>query len=497
MNDPSKDEPQMETENQKPEELDIAKTEAPAVESEVKSPSVSRPKLLLAKSARLKDKLIAHKKLFAIVAVALIIVIGGTIAMLSQSNSQKQTADQNSSDKVVTKVSATVSYIEGAVELKDGSEYTEISTNTILAEGDAIRTAGATSRATIALENGSFARLNGDTEIILTSLNSDEIVIMQNNGHVYSRVSPSIEGTYTIETNNGTYTALGTAFKTTTTGDEESVEVYESKVTEGTSDKTIAEGEKLLVKIAADTTKNGTITPLDIEAIKTDSFVKWCRDEDEKIDDFKDHLGFLKDISSPELSLTSPSNGSTITVDSTDSSSSVVFKGKTEVGATLTVQSVSVSGSAPIPVTVAADGSFESDSVAGIIGTSKYEVISKDKTGNKSVVSISVIFKNKSLTAATEIIVSYAGYIDGKYQVTWSTTSSYIDGDGFKVVWNTSGSPVYPGSDAQFVGPDERQTGLYLAAKSTETKYYVKVCRYSDGACDNYSNQITVTVPAE
>jgi hypothetical protein len=344
--------------------------------------------------------------------------------------------------------------------------------------------------------------LNGDTEVTLTAIREAEVVIMQQNGQVYSRVSPSSDGTYTVETNEGSFVALGTAFKTTSGGDEESVEVYDSSVEESTSDKNVEQGKKLYLKNVQDTSKENKIEDLDIDVVKADAFVKWCRDEDEKTDEFKDKLGFLSDITTPELNITSPANNSTVTVDADATSGSTIFKGKTEVGATLTIQSLSVSGSEPITVTVGPDGSFQSDTVTGIIGASKFEVIAKDAGGNKNKQTITITFKKKSTATTYPITLSYGGFIDGKYQVGWTTSSSFTEGDGFKVVWNTSGDPTYPTSGtkagAAFYENEDEIAALSLdASPDNDLKYYVRVCRITGSECDNYSNTISITVPKE
>ena len=355
----------------------------------------------------LKSKLFGSKKRIAMSAAVLLVVIGVGGYFYIKSSSPSTEVANNSEE--VTQITATVSYIEGTVERKDGETYALLKVNDILKEGDVVRTAGATSRATLALSNGSFARLNGDTEIVLTAMRSNEVVIMQNNGQVYSRVSPTANAAYTVETNVGTYAAQGTAFMTTSGGDEESVEVYESQVKENTSDKTVNQGEKLYIKNVQDTEKEGDVVPLDIEEVKKDEFVSWCRSEDEKLEAFKDKLGFLSDVKAPALSISSPANSTVISVDSSATKGSVAFKGKTDAGATVTIQAKSVSGSKPVEVEVGEDGSFESDEIDGIVGANTFEVVAMDEAGNKAKKSITVTFKKPTSTNTTGISLSKVG----------------------------------------------------------------------------------------
>ncbi len=448
----------------------------------------------VSKSASLKDKLFGNKRLLAIggTTLLLLVAVGGYV--FTRSGGDGDTGESNVA-RQSQPITASISYVEGSVDKKVGESYEPLKVDDALAEGDVIRTSGVASRATIALENGSFTRLGGDTEVAITSLRSDEVVITQDNGLVYSRVSPSSGGNYVVETSTSTFKALGTAFKTTTGGDEESVEVYDSKVEEATTKKEVNQGEKLYVKNTQDTAKEGTVEALDIELVKADSFVNWNRTEDEKIDEFKDKLGFLKDVTVPELTLTAPANGSTVTVSSSSNSGSVVFKGKTEVGATVTVQSLSTAGATPVGIEVGADGSFESGAISGPVGTAKFEVIAKDTAGNKNKLLVSVTFKKQTVANTAGITLSYGGLIEGNYRFAWTTGTGFEDASGFKVVWNKTGSPVFGTDTAQYISdPSERQAGIPKTELQMGATYYVKVCRYTGSGCDTYSNQVSFTV---
>lgn len=63
--------------------------------------------------------------------------------------------------------------------------------------------------------------------------------------------------------------------------------------------------------------------------------------------------------------------------------------------------------------------------------------------------------------------------------------------NGYKLVWNTTGNPVYPGDSAAFHGASAT-SGSISGSPGT---YYVRVCMYKDGACPIYSNQVQVTLP--
>jgi len=63
---------------------------------------------------------------------------------------------------------------------------------------------------------------------------------------------------------------------------------------------------------------------------------------------------------------------------------------------------------------------------------------------------------------------------------------------GFKVVKNTTGSPVYPGDAYHYLSdPDARSDEWTGLADGT---YYFRVCEYLGGSCGVYSNQVAVTI---
>jgi hypothetical protein len=62
---------------------------------------------------------------------------------------------------------------------------------------------------------------------------------------------------------------------------------------------------------------------------------------------------------------------------------------------------------------------------------------------------------------------------------------------GYKLVWATSPGPAYPGSSATFY--DKNSTTGYISGSSGT--YYVRICMYYEGGCQNYSNEVTITLP--
>jgi len=84
---------------------------------------------------------------------------------------------------------------------------------------------------------------------------------------------------------------------------------------------------------------------------------------------------------------------------------------------------------------------------------------------------------------------------NGKAVLTWSLVGMGSP-KGFKVVVSESPNPVYPGNDYHYLSsPDVRSDAWDTLAKGKT--YYFRVCEYLGGACGVYSNNATVTLPAD
>lgn len=104
--------------------------------------------------------------------------------------------------------------------------------------------------------------------------------------------------------------------------------------------------------------------------------------------------------------------------------------------------------------------------------------------------SVSAVFANTE-TAPTGRVNSITLYGSGA-DIKWS-----VDGysaQGFKVVWSKNENPAYPLRDGDkyhyYSDPARRYDNLEPFAGAGT--YYVRVCEYLGGACDKYSNQITI-----
>ena len=156
----------------------------------------------------------------AFISLAIVVLIIGA-AYMYLSGSQV-------SEEVVTH-GATISFMEGVVEYQDSEgEWHRVDNGENLAEGNSVETF-ASSRAIIALDDGSAIRLNNDTKITLQSLDPNNLVVVNEAGEVYTRVV-DLDRSFIVMAGDVSYESVGTAYKTTKTDTQNGVNVYENQV---------------------------------------------------------------------------------------------------------------------------------------------------------------------------------------------------------------------------------------------------------------------------
>ncbi|MBU0981186.1 S-layer homology domain-containing protein [Patescibacteria group bacterium] len=81
---------------------------------------------------------------------------------------------------------------------------------------------------------------------------------------------------------------------------------------------------------------------------------------------------------------------------------------------------------------------------------------------------------------------------DGDGKVSWTTDG--VSSKGFKVVWSKNTEPTYPTEvgDQYLYFSSSTASSATLNAFDGFGTYYVRVCEYTGGSCDVYSNEITV-----
>lgn len=397
-------------------------------------------------------------------------------------------------------ISATLTTVEGIVEYRDElGSWQKALKDTALKPNMGLRTTGASSRAAVTFEEGSIVRLDANSEITFERVSATRITINQESGYIYSRVSESSSRLYQVVTENAQFEALGTAFRTTASGDEEAVEVFENSVRETVNNKSAKEGQKLIAKSNINLEASGTTEQLDIEKIKEDAFIVWNRDQDKSVSAYKNKLGFLADFDGPKIENIDPATGTTIDVSEESTVGSVTIKGKTEKGTKLTIQSKSTSGSSPVEVTVQDDGSFDSGLMTGPIGTAVFELIAKDKIGNTTKQNVSYSFKKPIAIQQEDILLSVDSSNDEMVTLNWSLVGISTP-DGVKVLVSEGTKTSLTLSNEH----DSVDTGMTTWSEDVPSStfkkgktYSIAVCRYlsSSDSCDVFSDIVSYKVP--
>ncbi len=449
------------------------------------------PKTLFAKLRNMNTS----AKLACILA-AVLVIVGITAFSLTRNDATSQEQANIQEVEEVETIDADVSLQEGTLEIKDNEEWIVVTDTTEIKSGAVLRTVGATSRSVVTFEGGSELRLDANSEAELQTLTATRIVIKHVSGYTFSRVVPSQVQTYVVTSEDAQYEAMGTAFKTAATGDEQAVEVYQSSVIETGINKTAKEGEKLIVKNEADPSKDGKIEKLDIEQVKTDAFLQWNRELDLKNENFKSSLGFLGDVEAPELKIDT-ADGETVLLETSATEGTIEFTGTTEKGAKVTVQSKSQNGSTAVEAVVDANGGFKTPVISAPVGNASFEFIAKDKSGNKTTKTIRITFQRKSqantsgLTLAGEINTD-----DKKVELGWATSGDTTTPDGVKILYSLKENPVFESDKKDLVETGNTWSEDIKNFESGKT-YYFKVCTYdkASNTCGLYSNQVKLDIP--
>jgi len=436
----------------------------------------------------------------ALILVIVLLAVGGIIGLLGRNNSEEQPAVvAEPLDEIIKEnaITATVLIADGTVETKNQEgDWREVNIEDVLVEGDDIRTIGATSRAEIEFENGSILRIDASSQVLLETMNVERIVIKQSDGYTYSRVIPVDNVSYVVKSTDAQYEAAGTAFQVITSGDEQAVEVYESTVIETITNQEVDQGKKLIVKSNTRPSDNGRIVNLDIEAIKQNSFMTWNRELDIENELFKSGLGFLSDITPPEITISSPADNETVYVEPNAQKGTVEFTGSSEAGITMKILSKSTVGATPVSVTVGSDGNFTTPVIEAPLGSSVFEFTATDRTGNRTIKNIRVSFQRKSAPITEGGIVLSVAESDNELEITWSYSGGFTPKDGVKIVYDTSTNPKLDMSDSLFEENSNSST-IQLSKLSDDTTYYFRACSYDQkkDTCSNYSNEVRLKTP--
>lgn len=216
-----------------------------------------------------------------------IVVLLGVIFWDLRSNKPESLTNKAGEETPI--LSTKVIWQEGSVEVAKGSDgWVKAVTNEAISEGTKIRT-GQASRAILDIGNG-LLRLNENTQIEAVKLDPANVLLIQDNGQTYHRVSVAKSGTYNVESLGQLITALGTAFDVYTdkTKEEVKVKVIESEVKvkvaiseKQNEEKTVKTGEEISITKKDSKEKVAKTDKMAGDQLDSDWY-KWNKEEDVK-----------------------------------------------------------------------------------------------------------------------------------------------------------------------------------------------------------------------
>jgi hypothetical protein len=446
----------------------------------------------------------------------LVVIVAGVVfygtSRLPQTDPQA-TATATPTQNLV--LGAVLSYREGGVQYRnEGGDWRVAEDGLSLKQGDTVRIIGS-GRAIVTLDDGSAARLNGDSVLVLEQLLASDIRLRNDSGELYTRVVP-MNRQFSVVAGSSTYTSLGTAYKTINTADVKGVEVYQSKVKYSGSGKEVEVGEGLryLVENASDATKVKTLQSLNVAEMSQNEFILWNKSKDLEAAEFREKLGVLQEVqvtSSPKQTATPTPKVSAIATPKTVSPANGITLSavKSEKGITLSwkVVGTDVSKGFKVVMSESANPTYPENSAKFVEAKSRSTVwdVKDGKAYNFRVCAYtgdgcSTYSNNVKVTAPlvkkeNNSPVSQVSAINlslaGGASIQWSTQGSAAY--GFKVVYSRNTSPVYPPQSddrSEYYGSGSSQASLTPFEGSG--RYYIRVCEYLEGTCGTYSNQVEI-----
>ena len=479
---------------------DVAKEEiVPELTNEYKLPGANENKPLNHKS---------FKKVLIGAAIVLLLAIVGAGALWMTHDDP--VSEQES--EIVYYQGSAVTAVEGEAEYNSGGEWMAVEQGTQLEEGSSLRTLSG-SRAILTLDEGSAIRLDNETTITITKLTADEVVIENVKGQVYTRVVPSETRVFVVTVGEQDYQAVGTAYKTVNYEEEKGVEVYHSKV--DVKEKTeVSEGETYFTT-TKDEAKKEKVAKLNLEDLEGDDFLSWNKAKDEAEAEFADKLGFIKDLGKeeekeeeePAPAPTNPSTPIGITLSGS--------KGSEGINLSWSVNGVSITEGYKVVYDIKDNTPSYGENSAAYQSPEKTSTVLSVVDGNTYYIRICAYrgsggcdSYSNTIQVTAPLKAIEAGSVTASLAspvISWTFTGTAPW--GFKVVWNTSGSPTYPASGDNAGSRLVSGTSLNLDDKITAKDEYpsgtykVRVCKYNKNLsanpnqCVDYSNEVEFEKP--
>lgn len=401
--------------------------------------------------------------------ILLLLVIGGSAYWYSQNKDviQPIISPPAATEATGTDIAATLAYQQGDVQvIKDGSDWQTIATDTVLHQGDSVKT-GADSKAILEFENSDVVRLGYSTEIFLTGLKSHQMTITQLSGASYNRVVKNTLRVYQVKTGEVTVQALGTAFDVMDTDEAVDVNVVENKVKviTGEDQEEVGEGESAKVDKDENTVDVTNMNPSELN----NDWYKWNKEEDSKK---TDNLGILSEYAGPELTIIAPNDGAEVGSDKV-----TVMGTVNDFEAKLTVNDNEVENQA-------GQFSYEVELAAG---KNVITVIAEDAEGNRTIKEVKVYYQVAVL--ATPIELTAETQTDGVH-LSWNESTGATF-QYYKVVRSETNPDLKYPDDGYIARKDKGQESYVDTDASADKTYYYRVCEVMSGEkvfCSNVAH---------
>ena len=447
-----------------------------------------------------------------VVFLSTILLLTGIISIITVVSSQDEVREDTAINNFETQVSTLtplqvkITLIDGNVSYKSSSgtgEWEKASNDTEITTNDEVKTEGAGSRAILTFVNGSESRLDGDSHVKIDASTEEKIETFVQNGRTYNRVtSDSIP--YSVETSDAHYEALGTVFVVESSGDRQSIDVIESSIIETTTNNTIDQGNRYIVKSMINPSDNKKVERIEINDYKNDPFIEWNLSIDEANEEYKKKLGFLQDTEAPTIEIISPKQDEVILTASSSDTGSVQIKGKAPSATKITVTAKSISGSPTVEATIESDGSFTAPAIDSPLGLSVFELEARDRAGNISTASLRVTIQQKSAPVEEEessllLLKSVENKNDSIYY-TWYMSKD-IDESQVRVLYSKTNNPTLSkneGVKTPNKGGDSPATvtASFDSGGLDKDTYYIRMCELNEAQteCVKLSNSLSVEV---
>lgn len=382
-----------------------------------------------------------------------------------------------------THLTASLTYTEGMVEIKTANaDWETIYSEQILAPGDQVRAAD-NSRAIVNLSDGSELRINEDSNLELVAAEEKSITFKNNSGNIYSRVAEAGNQVNVI-VGERDVTSNGTAFLTTNNQDEQGVTVMHNSVivdTETLTDQLIVpEGKRYLFRFSEDPSLENEIIELERMTLINDDFILWNRDRDET-SHYDSDLGILADISAPNITIVSPSNG----VET--NSKQVVIEGVTEIGAYVRINSTNVATN---------NGVFKYTATLKL-GANSFQISARDEAGNTTVAQLSVKHTQETSTTGPAVLNLQAQQVENGIFLSWST-EGLSTANGFYLITADPEQTNYkdPSLEKEIISNGNQRSYTWQVKDGNNHAYAVCQVR-PNGSCGVISNIVVETAPSE